>query len=58
MITTVSQDDQIKGIQCSSIEVHLVLFMVMGDLNMWVYYKGSLSIVYNDMGRSQHVGGL
>ena len=30
---------------------------MMGDLNMWVDYRGPLSTVYND-GGPQHVGRL
>ena len=37
--------------------VHSVQSIMMGDLNMWVDYRGSPSTVYND-GGSQHVGRL
>ena len=30
------------------IEVHSVQSTMMGDLNMWVDYRGPLSTVYND----------
>ena len=30
------------------VEVHSVGPTAMGDLNMWVDYRGSLSTVYND----------
>ena len=39
------------------LKAHSVQSTMMGDLNMWVDYRGPLSTVYND-GGPQHVGRL